>query len=286
MESKFKAGPYRLMPWATAAVLLLLAGSAGGTILRVALALGALLLVADLHISQRRHRLPRTGLPLLLGALLTLVLFVAPERYLMWLWAWAAVLALPQPGALRWLSGGLAALSFWRVHGLLDVEEAVLAGLLLATLGLLGIAHGLSLRGLWRDEGSPGSPLSGLELRSRRQLDHDLALEVVRTEREGSCGMLVLLRALPSRQRALARSLGCQTRRYEHGYRVDRETLALLLVSRDLNEARARRDALLAGLPPAVRTRFVSLVLGVSLNAQLEAFSVQQRAVVTLEEAA
>ncbi len=286
MERKFKAGPYRLMPWATAAVLLLLAADAESTTLRVGLALGALLLVADLYLGQRRHRLPRAGLPLLLGGLITLALFTAPQRYLLWLWAWAAVLALPQHGVLRWLNVGLAALSFWHVHSLLGVEEALLAGLLLATLGLLGVAHGLSLRGLWRDEGSPGAQLSGLDLHSRRQLDHDLALETVRTQREGSHGMLVLLRTPPSRQRGVARALVGQTRRYEHGYRIDRATLALLLISRDAGEVQSRRGALLAALPPGVRTRCVSLVPGVSLNAQLEALAGQQRALVTLEETA
>lgn len=286
MERKFKEGPYRLIVWLTALSILALALVWRGESAAPVLVVGALLLVIVTHARPGGIRLANAWLPALLALVLTLVLALDPEYFLLWLWAWVAVLALPQPPWLLALNAALATLSYFDSRPAFPVEQGVLAGLLLATLGLLAIARSLSLQASGRTQHRYAERIPDAMLWSRHQLEQDLPEEIARCQREKTHGMLVLVRCQKSRPSSLARLLVDHTRGYESGYQPDRHVLAALLISRDATEGGQRRDALKAVLPSTSQARFVTLVPGLELAGQLRALAHQARPLIVLEESA
>jgi len=284
MERKFKEGPYRLVVWLTALPILALALFWRGDSAALVLIVGALLLVIVTHARPGGIRLANAWLPALLALVLTLTLKLDPQHFLLWLWAWAAVLALPQPLWLLALNAVLATLTYFNSRDAFSLEQGVLAGLLLATLGLLAIARSLSLQANWRSQHHYADRIPDAMLWSRYQLEHDLPEEIARCQREKTHGMLVLLRCKKVRPSSLARLLIDHSRGYESCYLLDRQVLAALLISRDVTEGRQRRDALKAMLPSASQARFVTLVPGLDLAGQLRALPRQSRPLIVLEE--
>lgn len=284
MERKFKEGPYRLIVWLTALPILALALVSPGESAPLVLIVGALLLVIVTHARPGGIRLANAWLPALLALVLTLVLQLDPQRFVLWLWAWAAVLALPQPLWLLALNIALATLTYFNNRDLLPLEQGVLAGLLLATLGLLAIARNLSLQANWGNQRHYADRIPDVMLWSRHQLEHDLPEEIARCQREKTHGMLVLLCGHKTRPSSLARLLTDHARGYESCYQLDRHVLAVLLISRDAMEAQQRREALVAVLPKASQARFVTLVPGLELAGQLRALPRQTRPLIVLEE--
>lgn len=284
MESKFKDGLYRLTQLATATVIVALALLPQESASRLLLGLCALGLVAAALGQRRIAALPSAVVPSLLAAMLALLLWLAPERHAMWLWGWAAILALPQPRLLLAVHAALAALCWWRVQQLTGAEQSLLAGLLLGALMLLGLARGLGMHSLWQGMNHRASPTLGMPLWGTPQLIQDLPLEIARCAREGSHGELLLLRSPTAHQATLAGALAAVTRSFEGRYRIDTHTLGVLLISRDIDEARQRRETLLEILPPPRQARFVMLAPALSLSTQLSAMARQEQAVITLEE--
>lgn len=284
MESKFKDGLYRLTQLSAAAMLLMLTlapQDSASRILLVACALG----LAVAALGQRQiAALPNAIVPALLAVMLSLLLWASPEQHAMWLWGWAAILALPQRGWLLAVHAVLAALCWWRVQGAIDIQQSLLAGLLLIALMLLGLAHGLGLKGSWQEVSHRAFPAPGMPLWAMTQLNHDLPLEIARCTREGSHGELLLLRSPNAHQPTLAGALASATRSFENCYWIDRHTLGVLLISHDIDEARRRREVLLEALPPPRKARFIVLAPALSLPTQLSAMARQEQAVVTLEE--
>ncbi|MDW5376636.1 hypothetical protein R6258_06860 [Halomonas sp. HP20-15] len=284
MERKFKEGPYRLIVWLTALSILALALVSPGESAALVLIVGALLLVIVTHVRPGGIRLASAWLPALLALVLTLVLALDPQHFLLWLWAWAAVLALPQPLWLLALNAVLATLTYFDSRDVFPIEQGVLAGLLLATLGLLAIARSLNLQASRRSRHRYADRIPDAMLWSRHQLEQDLPEEIVRCQREKTHGMLVLLRCRKSRPSSLARLLADHTRGYESCYQLDRHVLAALLISRDATEGHQRREALKAVLPSTSQARFVTLVPGLDLAGQLRALPHQSRPLIVLEE--
>ncbi|GAA5173650.1 MULTISPECIES: hypothetical protein [Halomonadaceae] len=285
MERKFKEGPYRLIVWLTALSILALALVWRGESAAPVLVVGALLLVIVTHARPGGIHLANAWLPALLALVLTLVLALDPQYFLLWLWAWVAVLALPQPPWLLALNAALATLSYFDSRTAFPIEQGVLAGLLLATLGLLAIARSLSLQASWRTQHRYAERIPDAMFWSRHQLEQDLPEETARCQREKTHGMLVLVRQ-KSRTSTLARLLVDHTRSYESGYQLDRHVLAALLISRDATEGGQRRDALKAALPGISQARFVTLAPGLELAGQLRALAHQSRPLIVLEESA
>jgi len=286
MERKFKEGPYRLIVWLTALSILALVwrseSAARGLIA------GALLLVIVTHARPGGTRLANAWLPALLALVLTLVLVLAldSDYLLLWLWAWVAVLALPQPPWLLALNAALATFSYFDSRTAFPIEQGVLAGLLLATLGLLAIARSLSLQASWPADSGYAERIPDAMFWSRHQLEQDLPEETARCQREKTHGMLVLVRCQKRRPSTLARLLIDHTRSYESGYQLDRHVLAALLISRDATVGGQRRDALKAALPSTSQARFVTLAPGLELAGQLRALAHQSRPSIVLEESA
>ncbi len=284
MESKFKSGFYRLTQLSTAVVVLALMLTLPGGFSRVLLGLCALGLIVAVVCPRQVAALPSAVMPSLLALMLSLLLWLAPEQHAMWLWGWAAILALPQPALLLLVHILLAIACWWQVQQFAGVEQGLLVGLLLIALMLLGLARGLGLHTLWRGVSNQAFPMPGMPLRSAPQLVHDLPLETARCNREGSHGELLLVRSPTAHQQALASALAMLTRSYEGHYQIDAHTLGVLLISRDAGEAQQRRAALLEGLPAPHQTRFVMLTPALSLSSQLVSLAQQEHAVVMLEE--
>lgn len=284
MERKFKDGLYRLTQLSTAAVMLILTLTPQDSVSRILLMACALGLAASALGQRQIAALPNAIVPSLLAVMLSVLLWVSPEQHAMWLWGWAAILALPQRMPLLIAHATLAALCWWQVQGVIGVEQSLLTGLLLIALMLLGLAHGLGLHGLWQGVSHRAFPAPGMPLWAAAQLTHDLPLEIARCAREGSHGELLLLRSPTTQQPALVGALATTTRSFENRYQIDRHTLGVLLISHDIDEARQRRKALLALLPLPCQARFIVLAPALSLPSQLSAMARQEQTVVTLEE--
>lgn len=284
MQSKYKIGLLRGNLVAGALMMALLALTAGSLPDRMLLWLATAWLTTTAVLLEFSHRRPPlVPWQLLPGLLLLALLWTAPERHLIWLWVWAALLMLPQPGWMMGLTALFAVASWGALIEYSRLEEAMLSGLVLAGLMLLGASRALELRSL-RGQGRHRMRLvPGLRFWSRDQLERDLARERLRVQREGIHGELLLLR-LPSRRLwSLGQRLCHFTRSFENCYRLDRRTLALLLLDRDAGQAELRRARLLESLEPPLRLRATALPCIESLTEELRCLGRQERAVTVTE---
>ena len=260
MQSKYKIRLMRLNFWAIALLLLILA------YLAESLASGLLLVLASVWLTltasqlERSHRRPPLVPWQLLPSLLLAGLLLAdPERHAFWLWLWPALLTLPQPRWALSISVTLAALAGWHLTDLVGVETVLFAGLVALPLLLSGLAHNRHLLPRRSALLQRMRLVPGLRLWNRQQLIIDLRQEYSRCQREDVHGELMLLHTPPRRFWPLAQELCRLTHEFENCYRLDQCTLATLLLSRNSTQARERRQALLAALPPMPKTRFAAL---------------------------
>lgn len=224
-------------------------------------------------------------LPTVLGITLTALLWMAPERYAMWLWGWAAVMMFPQPRLLALIHGLLAASCVWRVSQNLGTEQALLIAILLVSLMLLGLALEFDLRAQWRNVTQRARLSHGSKFWPGHRLLHDLSLETTRCEREGSHGELMLLRCSIAYQQAMITTLSGEARRFERCYQIDARTFAVLLIHRNVTEASLRHTRLIENLPKPYQLRFIALDPALSLPSQLSALGDQIPTVVIAKEA-
>lgn len=245
MQTKYKVGLLRGNLLVAALLLALLAIAT--TTLTEALLLwlaAAWLAVTALSLAFNHRRPATVPWQLLPGLLLAALLWVAPERHVTWLWAWAVLLMLPQPRWILLLEALLALATWWPMRELLGLEQWALAGLLLAALMLLGLSRALDLRALRQSTLRRARLVPGLPLWPGDRLAQDLALERARSHREGVHAELLLLRAPRHRCWSLAHRLCRLTHSFEPCYRLDPRTLAVILTSRDRREAEERREGL------------------------------------------
>jgi len=275
MQSKYKVRLMRFNLLGGALLLGLLAPQAPTFASALLLWLGVVWLAVTATLLEFSHRRPAI-LPwqLLPGLLLMALLWTAPERHALWLWLWPAALLLPQPTWMLAVNLLLAGLSWWTLHPLLGVEQALFAAFTLLALTTLAVArrrqpHRPSVR--QRVRLAPGLPLW-----SAHQLADDLIRERARCHREGVHGELVLLRVSRHQLWPMAQQLCQQLHAFENGYRLDQRTLAALLLSRNAEQARERREALLANLSAPHKTRFIALEAIDSLDTLLDRFQHQQ----------
>ncbi|MCE8034730.1 MAG: hypothetical protein LPK20_09010 [Halomonas sp.] len=277
MQSKYKVGLMRLNLWAAALLLIVLAYLSERLSSALLLVLASVWLMVTASLLEMSHRRPATVPWQLLPSLLLAGLLVAdPERHALWLWVWPALLMLPQPGWVLALTCLLAGLTWWLLADLLGIEQTLFSGLVLLPLMLLGLArnrHLLPARSAARQR---VRLVPGLPLWSGQQLITDLRRERARCRREGVHGELMLLRTSRRRLWPLAQDLCRLTHEFENCYRLDQRTLATLLLSRDDQQARERRQALLKGLRPSAKVRFASLSSLGSLEEMVERLEHQQ----------
>lgn len=274
MESKYKVGLLRLNLVVAALLPALMTPAATSLSERLLLWLiSAWLGVSALVVEFSHRRPPLVPWQLLPSLLLGALLWLAPERYPLWLWAWAALIMLPQPGWMILLNALLAGLTWWWLAIRMPLEHALLSGVLLSALLLLGLAQARSLAPLRSLALQRVRLVPGMHLWPRRQLSQDLARERARCLRDSVHCELLLLRTSRYRLWPLARRLCSLTQSFEHCYRLDGRTLAALLLSPDDVQAIHRREALLRELKEVEKVRVTPLNQLVSLNEEYRALT-------------
>lgn len=221
---------------------------------------------------------------LLPSLLLAALLWVAPDRFPLWLWAWAALIMLPQPTWMAALNALLAALTWWWLASRIPPEHALLSGLLLAAILLLGFIKSRDMHpqhGLARQR---ARLIPGMRLWPRAQLVRDLVRERARAQRDGVQCELLLLRTPRRHFWPLAQQLCEMTQSFEHCYRLDGRTLAALLLSRDCEQGDTRRQALLDRLAPIERMRASPLSQVASLGDECRALLSQPDTFMVIKE--
>lgn len=276
MQSKYKVGLLRLNLLLAALQPALLAPASASLTEALLLWLAAGWLAVSALLVEFSHRRPAlVPWQLLPSLLLTALLLTAPERFPLWLWAWAGLVMLPQPAWMSALNLLLAGLGWgWLARGMAP-EQALLSGALLAGLLLLGLLRSRDLAPLRGAARRRVHLVPGMRLWPRAQLARDLARERARSQRDGVHGELVLLRTGRRRFWPQAQRLCELTRRFEHCYRLDGRTLAALLLSRDAEQAARRRADLLGRLGPVQRLRATPLAQVVSVSDECRALEQQ-----------
>ncbi|GHE19878.1 hypothetical protein [Halomonas urumqiensis] len=285
MQSKYKIGLLRCNLLIAALLSALMAWSSSTLTEAWLLSLASAWLGISALLVEFSHRRPAmVPWQLLPSLLLAALLWIAPDRFPLWLWAWAALIMLPQPTWMAGLNALLAALTWWWMANRLPPEHALLSGLLLAAILFLGFIRSRAMHpqhGLARQR---ARLIPGLRLWPRTQLTRDLVRERARAQRDGVQCELLLLRTSRRHLWPLAQRLCELTRTFEHCYRLDGRTLAALLLSRDAAQGEQRRKALLDQLGPIERMRALPLSQVTSLGDECRALSTQRDAFLVIEE--
>ncbi|MCA1770737.1 MAG: hypothetical protein LC652_12610 [Halomonas sp.] len=276
MQSKYKVGLLRLNLLLAALLPALMAPASGSLTEALLLWMAAGWLAVSAALVEFSHRRPAlVPWQLLPSLLLTALLFTAPERFPLWLWAWAALVMLPQPGWMSGLNLLLAALSWGWLAGAMPPEQAAFSGAVLASLLLLGFSRSRDLAPLRGVARRRAHLVPGLRLWPRAQLSRDLTRERARVHRDGVHGELLLLRTGRHRFWPQAQRLCTLARSFEHCYRLDGRTMAVLLLAPDAEQAGQRRTDLLAKLGPVRQLRATPLDQVVSLAEECRALEHQ-----------
>ncbi|MFW6346851.1 MAG: hypothetical protein ACOC0M_11065 [Halomonas sp.] len=281
----YKVGLLRLNLLVAALLPALMAPAAASLTEAMLLWLAAGWLAVTAALVEFSHRRPAlVPWQLLPSLLLAALLWSAPERYPLWLWAWAALIMLPQPTWMALLNALLAGLTWAWLARTIPPEHAAVSGLLLAGTMLLGLARARDLqplRGLARRR---LHLIPGLRLWPRAQLARDLIRERARAQRDGVHCELLLMRTSRQNLWPRAQCLCALTRSFEHCYRIDARTLGALLLSRDPIQAEERRQALLDALGPCPRLRATPLCRITSLDEECRALLRQPEPIAVVHE--
>src|SRR5690554_7571853 len=186
MQSKYKVGLLRLNLLLAALLPALLAPASASLTEALLLWLAAGWLAVSALLVEFSHRRPAlVPWQLLPSLLLTALLLTAPERFPLWLWAWAGLVMLPQPVWMSALNLLLAGLGWgWLARGMAP-EQALLSGALLAGLLLLGLLRSRDLAPLRGAARRRVHLVPGMRLWPRAQLARDLARERARSQQNG-----------------------------------------------------------------------------------------------------
>lgn len=222
------------------------------------LAIGWLLMTAlVLDFSHRRARgLPWQVVP---GLLLVGLIAAAPERHGMLIWAWAAMLMLPQN---RWATAFnlcAALVSSAMVAPLMDGPAFTLLLCSLLALGLLALTRAQLLIDINGSIRHRLRLIPGLNLWPGEQLLRDIPRDQTRCEREGIHAEVLILHVKRHQLWPTAQKLCELTHIFENVYRLDGTTLATLMLSRSPNEAAQRRSQLLADMPTNTISKHLAL---------------------------
>lgn len=211
-----------------------------------------------LDFSNRRSRgLPWQVLP---GVLLMGLIAAAPEQLSILIWAWAAMLMLPQS---RWVaaanvSAALISAAMVVPH-LAGPAFIILPGSLLV-LGLLALSRAQQLTDVNGSIRQRLRLIPGLDLWAGEQLLRDIPREQTRCEREGVYAEILILHIKRHQLWPTAQNLCELTYGFENVYRLNSTTLATLMLSRSSEEAAQRRSRLLAELPRNTVSKYMELI--------------------------
>ncbi|WP_386078096.1 hypothetical protein ACFIOZ_12480 [Vreelandella sp. F11] len=260
MQSKYKIRLLRANLLAAAvAVALWTPATPPAAALALWLSVGWLFIAAlMLDFSHRRSR----GLPwqIVPGALLLGLIAAAPERHGILIWAWAAMLVLPQNNwvAAFNLSAGLA--SSVMVAPLLDWPAFILLICSLLILSLLALSRAQQLIDMNGSIRQRLRLIPGLNLWAGEQLLRDISREQTRCEREGVHAELFILHVKRHQLWPTAQKLCELTYDFENVYRLSSTALATVILASSPKETSQRRSLLLADLPDNIASEHLALI--------------------------
>ncbi|PKG54019.1 MULTISPECIES: hypothetical protein [Halomonadaceae] len=260
MQSKYKIRLLRANLLAAAVALALWTPSTPpAAALVLWLSVGWLFITAlMLDFSHRRSR----GLPwqLVPGVLLVALIAAAPERHSILIWAWAAMLMLPQNNWVAAFHLSAALVSSVLVAPQLEKSEFILLLCCLFVLGLLALSRAQQLIDMNGSIRQRLRLIPGLNLWAGEQLLRDIAREQTRCEREGIHAEVFILHVKRHQLWPTAQKLCELTHDFENVYRLSSTTLVTLLLARSPKEATQRRSLLLADLPDNITSEYLELI--------------------------
>lgn len=260
MQSKYKIRLLRANLLAAAVALALWTpATSPATALILWLSVGWLFITAlMLDFSHRRSQgLPWQALP---GALLVGLIASAPERHGILIWAWAAMLMLPQKNWVMAFNLSAALISAVMIAPTLNTHAFFLLLCSLLVLGLLALSRAQQLIDINGSILQRLRLIPGLNLWAGEQLLRDITREQTRCEREGIHAEVFILQVKRHQLWPTAQKLCDSTYDFENVYRLDGTTLATLMLSRSPKEAAQRRALLLAGLPETTISQHLELI--------------------------
>lgn len=260
MQSKYKIRLLRANLLAAAVALALWTPATPPAVAFVLwLSVGWLLITAlVLDFSHRRSR--RWLWQVVPSALLVGLIAANPERHGILIWAWAAMLMLPQNNWVAAFNLSAALTSSIMVAPQLDAPVFILLICSLLVLGLLALSKAQQLIDM---DGSIRQRLRlipGLNLWAGEQLLRDISREQTRCERESIHAEIFILHVKRHQLWPTAKKLCELTYDFENVYRVNGTTLVTLILSRSTKEATQRRSLMLANLPDNVTSEHLELV--------------------------
>lgn len=259
MQSKYKIRLLRANLLAAAVALALWTpATPPAAALLLWLSVGWLFITAlMLDFSHRRSR----GLPwqIVPGVLLLSLIAAAPERHGILIWAWAAMMMLPQSSWVAAFNLSAALISAVMIAPLLDGSEFILLTCSLLILGLLALSSAQQLIDINGSIRQRLRLIPGLNLWAGEQLLRDITREQTRCEREGVHAEVFILHVKRHQLWPIAQKLCELTYNFENVYRLDSTTLATLMLSRSPEEATQRRSQLLADLPDNINSEYLEL---------------------------
>ncbi|MGO1343173.1 hypothetical protein [Chromohalobacter japonicus] len=226
------------------------------------LLIAAIIVLTTLAWRHLSHRAWTLTIPLCALLLLTL-LWHAPMKYAISVWLWPIMLLAPQPRPMRYALLVAAALGWWHVQAPLGVAQAALSGALLVALMTLGLAKATEHSRLRQELESRHRLTPGDSLWSLNRLRQDLSVEWSRRQRENVYAELLMVRPHQHGhkvRRRLEERLAALIYAFEGCYRVDAQTFAILLISKDEQHAALRRDAITTELQEHCRIRIAAVV--------------------------
>ncbi|MCH4813477.1 hypothetical protein [Vreelandella neptunia] len=211
-----------------------------------------------LDFSHRRSR----GLPwqIVPGLLLVALIAAAPERHGILIWAWAAMLMLPQNNWVAAFNLSAALISSVLVAPQLDMPALILLLCCLLILGLLALSRAQQLIDMNGSIRQRLRLIPGLNLWAGEQLLRDIAREQTRCEREGIYAEVFILHVKRHQLWPTAQKLCELTHDFENVYRLSSTTLVTLMLARSPTEAAQRRSLLLADLPDNITSEYIELI--------------------------
>lgn len=249
MQSKYKIGLLRANLFAAAAALAFWTPAPSNAASIVLwLSIGWLCITAlVLDFSHRRSR----GLPwqIVPAALLMGLIATAPEQRSILIWAWAAMLMLPQRrwGTAFTLSAAL--ISTAMVAPQLDTPTLILLLASLIILSLIALSRAQQLIDMNGAIRQRLRLIPGLNLWAEEQLLRDIPREQRRCQREGTHAEIFILHVKRHQLWPTAHKLCDLTHVFENVYRINSTTLVTLLLARSAQETAHRRRILLTALP-------------------------------------
>ncbi|MDH2290574.1 hypothetical protein QD172_04785 [Cobetia sp. 10Alg 146] len=262
MEIKFKVRVSQFICLLGSVLLLLEAArqiSLALTITGLLLAIGGtLLLVVSLAHELFTLGWFRTTAMLSVAVIMALLVLLAPEQHMMWLWGFAVLLLYPRPAWLAPACAIIGLITTWLALTPLGSDWLSLGIGITATLMALGAIAGQRQQEVWRQLERRGRRDANRAIWSQYQLLRDLPREISRADREDIHIELILLEpATPTRltRRRLLNTLDSAALPHETRYQLDDGCLALLLVARSEHAANLRRRQLMEHLAMPVRAR-------------------------------